>query len=68
MPSESPVVPVEGASLAEYMAWKKAKIPTPDGESYALLYRGHLDAAYLLEPTAYRVKYGKSFGAVWNRG
>jgi hypothetical protein len=64
MPNEKPAGPVEVSSLAEYMAWKKAVMPTPDGEGYTLLYRGHPDAAYLLEPTAYRVKDGKSFRAV----
>ncbi|WP_426057472.1 FRG domain-containing protein [Janthinobacterium sp. PSPC2-1] len=64
MSSESPAAPVEVSSLAEYMAWKKAKMPTPNGEGYALLYRGHPDATYLLEPTAYRIKDGKSFRAV----
>ena len=64
MPSENPTTPIEVSSLAEYMAWKKATMPIPNGEGYALLYRGHSDAAYVLEPTVYRIKEGKSFRTV----
>lgn len=38
--------------------------PASDSEGYAPLYRGHADAAYQLEPTAYRVTDGMSFRAV----
>lgn len=56
--------PVEVSSLAEYMAWTESMTPASDSEGYAPLYRGHADAAYQLEPTAYRVTDGKSFRAV----
>ncbi|WP_228894786.1 FRG domain-containing protein [Pseudoduganella aquatica] len=64
MPDEKPAVPVEVSSLAEYLAWKKGVMAAPDAEGHALFYRGHPDAAFLLEPTAYRLKDGKSFRAV----
>jgi hypothetical protein len=51
-------------SLAEFMSWVDATRPAEGASEYAMFYRGHSNAEYQLEPTAYRRDKGKSFRAV----
>jgi hypothetical protein len=52
-------------TLAEFLDWVEATRPQVGTAEYAMFYRGHSDAEYKMEPTAYRPdKEGKSYRAV----